>query len=72
MYHRMYHLNKHEIVSEADCQKQNTHLSTVSEKQLQTVVVAASDVQFHMTIRLSFMLVDLSTSKTSKDLQKKF
>ena len=52
--------------------KKNAHLSTVSEEQLQTVVVAVSVVQFHMTTRLNFMLVNLSTSKTSKYLQKKF
>ena len=60
------------IVSEADCHKQNAHLSTVSEKQVQTVVLAVSVVQFHMTTKLNFMLVKLSTSKTSKYLQKNF
>ena len=42
--------------------KNKTHTSL----QLQTVMVAVSVVQFHMTTRLIFMLVSLTTSKTSK------
>ena len=50
--------------------KNKIRLSTVSKKQLQTMVVVVSVVQFHMTTRLNFTLVSLSTSKTSEYLQK--
>ena len=42
--------------------KNKIRLSTVSKKQLQTMVVVVSVVQFHMTTRLNFTLVNLSTS----------
>ena len=53
--------------------KNKTHTSLPSlRNNYKQCLVAVSVVQFHMTTRLNFMLVNLSTSKTSKYLQKKF